>query len=609
MAEPVEWGPDGTPRSARFDDIYRTASGGLQQARHVFLQGCGLPQAWAGKPQWRILETGFGLGLNFLAAWQAWRDDPQRPRMLHFVSIEAYPVGREDILRSAEAHPELQPLARELARQWWGLVPGFHRMSFEGGQVLLTLCVGDVHDMLREQAFRADAVLLDGFEPKRNGAMWELPTLKAIARLCRRGTAVATWTVAGEVRRDLAQCGFVVEKVEGLPPKRECLRGVYDPAWETKGPVDEASVTRSHCVVIGAGLAGAAVAAALARRGWEVEVLDAAARPASGASSLPAGLLAPHQSPDDNLLSRLSRAGVRATLQELAALLPQGDAWQRSGVLEMRLGDERAPPALGDELLPWTRVVAGGNWWHEAAGWARPSALVQAWLQTPGITRRMGARVRSLERDGDAWRVLGDAQVPQAQLAGTRHSGTPLARSPLVIVTAAFDSGPLLGGRITLHPVRGQVSWSHEGEPGISQPVNGNGHFVPRVPVEGRMAWLTGSTYGRGDTDRGERAEDHRANLERLRTLLPDTARALSPVFERGAVHAWAGVRCASSDRRPLVGLVEDGLAVSTAMGSRGLTFAWLCAELLAARLHGEPLPVERKLAGALDVARQFRQG
>ena len=76
MGEAVEWLPDGTPRSPRFDDIYRSSTGGLEQARHVFLRGCGLPQAWAGRPQWRILETGFGLGLNFLAAWRAWKDDP-----------------------------------------------------------------------------------------------------------------------------------------------------------------------------------------------------------------------------------------------------------------------------------------------------------------------------------------------------------------------------------------------------------------------------------------------------------------------------------------------------------------------------------------------------
>ena len=93
------------PRSPRFDDIYHSETGGLAQARHVFLGGCGLPGAWAGKPQWRILETGFGLGLNFLTAWQAWRDDPPRPRLLHFVSVEAWPVRPQDLLRAPRPTP------------------------------------------------------------------------------------------------------------------------------------------------------------------------------------------------------------------------------------------------------------------------------------------------------------------------------------------------------------------------------------------------------------------------------------------------------------------------------------------------------------------------
>lgn len=92
--------PDGAPYNARFGDRYRNEDGGLDQATHVFLGGCGLPAAWADTPQWRILETGFGFGLNFLVTWAAWKADPQRTRLLHFVSVEAFPVSREDLLQS-----------------------------------------------------------------------------------------------------------------------------------------------------------------------------------------------------------------------------------------------------------------------------------------------------------------------------------------------------------------------------------------------------------------------------------------------------------------------------------------------------------------------------
>jgi tRNA 5-methylaminomethyl-2-thiouridine biosynthesis bifunctional protein len=177
-------------------------------------------------------------------------------------------------------------------------------------------------------------------------------------------------------------------------------------------------------------------------------------------------------------------------------------------------------------------------------------------------------------------------------------------------VAAAHGSAALLPGRVDLHPVRGQVSWARRAPddgPWPTTPLNGNGHLLPAVPLGPGLAWLTGSTYGRGDTDTAPRAEDQAANLERLRRLLPALAARLAPSFAGGEVQAWTGTRCASSDRRPLVGEIEPGLWLSTAMGSRGLSFTVLCAELLAAQLHGEPLPLPRKLADALAAGRQRR--
>ncbi|MDB5871026.1 MAG: hypothetical protein JWQ07_468 [Ramlibacter sp.] len=605
MPETVEWLPDGTPRSPRFDDVYRSSTGGLEQARHVFLHGCGLPNAWAGRPQWRILETGFGLGLNFLAAWRAWKDDPQRPRLLHFASVEAWPVAAADLARSVHAYPDLASLAEELCTQWFGLLPGVHRLVFEQGRVLLTLFIGDVREGLRQQPFHADSIFLDGFEPQRNAVMWQLHTLKAVARHCRRGTALATWTAAGEVRRELAQCGFTVEKAEGLAPKRHCVKAVFAPAWEPRGQRPVNALQAGHCVIVGGGLAGASAAASLARRGWQVTVFDAAPAPASGASGLPVGMLAPNFSPDDNLLSRLSRSGVRATLQQARSLLRQGEDWQATGVLELRAEDVALPADASDAARPWTRSADDMQkdsvglsrdalaWWHEQAGWIKPAALVCAWLAQPGVTWRGNTKVGRIARIGDDWLV-------------TDEQGAELARAGLVAVAAAYASAALLDRRVSLQPVRGQVSWAHQQE-GNDMPafaVNGNGHFIPGVPMGEAPAWFCGSTFSRGETDLAPREADHRFNLQRLQSLLPEVAKRVEPAFTDGSVNAWTGVRCAAADRRPLLGELEPGLWVSTAMGSRGLTFAVLCAELMAARLHGEPLPIERRLAMALDVAR-----
>lgn len=625
MAEAIEWLDDGTaggsPYSPRFGDRYRSELGGLEQAQEVFLKGCGLPAAWAGQPQWCVLETGFGLGLNFLVTWQAWKADPLRPRLLHFVSTEAYPASAQDVLRSAQTHPELVPFAQQLQRQLWGLLPGMHRLVFEGGQVLLTLCIGDAKAMLREPSFHADSVYLDGFSPQRNPDIWDVHTFKAVAKCCRRGTRVATWTVARSVRDALAQCGFVVNKVPGTPPKRDNLQGEYNPAWEpkTSRPPPERR-TAERCIVIGSGLAGGAVAASLARRGWQVTVLDAGDAPAAGASGLMAGVLAPHVSPDDSLLSRLSRSGIRAMLQQAGMRLKSGSDWAPTGVLEHCVEHARQLPAtwqdpssnLSHAAGEWTRPATPEQLahcglpldtpalWHLQAGWIKPTRLVEAWLSSPGVTWRGNAPVSQLVRQGGLWQALDAA-------------GQALGSAELIVLACGYASRAMaatagLTSPLALQPIRGQASWAFH-QPGASEtmpafPVNGHGSLVPAVPLADGPAWVAGSSFERDNIRTELRREDEQHNFSKLQTLLPTVAQRLAAQFETGQVQGWAGVRCATPSRLPSLGALGSGetpdLWMCSGLGSRGLTFAALCAELLAARLHGEPLPLEQRQADAL---------
>nr|WP_296021409.1 FAD-dependent 5-carboxymethylaminomethyl-2-thiouridine(34) oxidoreductase MnmC [uncultured Acidovorax sp.] len=652
MSEPIHWLPDGTPYSPRFGDRYHSENGGLEQARRVFLQGCGLPAAWAGQAQWRVLETGFGFGLNFLVTWAAWRADEQRPRLLHFVSTEAWPVSPADLLRATTAHPELAPLAEQLHAQWWGLLPGVHRLAFEDGRVLLTLYIGDAQEMLRQQAPTADSVYLDGFSPSVNPEIWSALTLKAVARCCRRGTQLATWTIARAVRDALAECGFEVQRVPGVPPKRDNLHATYNPTWEPRPRMaslpettPSASAQARHCLVIGGGLAGAATAASLARRGWQVQVLDEADEPAAGASGLPAGVFAPHVSPDDAVLSRLSRSGVRFTLQQARQRLQAGQDWGPTGVLEHRTdGSPGLPTDWRDGPgTQWTipapiaaREQAGlapeaVACWHIQAGWIRPAQMVRALLRERGVVWRGRCRVASLRTEpaaGPGAATPSEATEWQALDA----QGQVLAQASLVVIAAGAGSPTLLADRWPLQPVRGQVSWGRYAAhlpPPAPFPANGHGNIVPSFgmgdpngPANAvtERGWIMGSTFERNVTTLPASAADqlaaHRSHWDKLQTLLPAAARQLSPCFEArlaagesgGPAHAtiehWAAVRCTAPDRLPIVGPVDaqalPGLWVCTAMGARGLTLALLCGELLASRVNGEPLPLDAKLARAL---------
>ncbi len=249
MSEPVVWDGDGSPHSPRFNDRYRSRSGPVAQATTVFLTGCGLPGRWRGAAEFTVLEAGFGLGINFLTTWAAWEADEQRCERLHFVSIEAYPVAAADIVRGARApdcteeedvaltslSARVQALAQQLAGAWQSLSPGVQHLRFAEGRVQLTLAVGEVQPMLERLACVADAVYLDGFSPARNPDMWSPATLQALARHCGPGTTLATYTVAHSVREVLQQLGFRVQRLPGLPPKRQRLQAVFRPIDSASG--------------------------------------------------------------------------------------------------------------------------------------------------------------------------------------------------------------------------------------------------------------------------------------------------------------------------------------------------------------------------------------
>ena len=661
---PVHWRGDGTPTSPRFGDIDRShdsaGDSGLEQARHVFLRGCSLlpeadqPASWAGAPRWAVLETGFGLGLNFLATWQAWRDDPQRPARLFYTAVEAWVCEADDLIRSAAPCAELAPLAAELAAQWHGLLPGVHRLSFDEERVHLTLAVGEVQPMLAELAGAHDAIFLDGFSPDHNPEMWSEATLKAVARLARPGALAATWCSAPAVRERLAACGFEVQRVLGLPPKHHALRARYRPRWTPRPRADAEPVWSqppARCAVIGGGLAGASAAFSLAGRGWRVSVFDTAGEPAAGASALLAGVVAPHVSPDDRPLSQITRAGARATLARAAGLLRAGEDFAASGVLECHEpGKRRRPAAWPADDAPLatqaesladddgrTRAQAQAAHvpldeahlalWHQRAGWVKPAALVRAMLGAPGIEWHGDTSVSSIERTGTRW-CLRD------------EHGAQLAEAELVVIAAGFDSLALLDDPLPLHALRGQIAFGPM--PGGAAdaalppfPVNGHGSLIAHLPGEGGPQWVTGSSFERANTRPDLHAEDHAANQRRLAELLPAAAAALAPQWEDGRAQAWAGVRATLPDRLPAVGawvlrasdqsgsnqalapikqgksainLVVNGMLpihLCTGLGARGLTLAVLGGELLAATLHGEPLPLARSLARRLR-ARRF---
>ncbi|MDD5247775.1 MAG: bifunctional tRNA (5-methylaminomethyl-2-thiouridine)(34)-methyltransferase MnmD/FAD-dependent 5-carboxymethylaminomethyl-2-thiouridine(34) oxidoreductase MnmC [Rhodocyclaceae bacterium] len=589
---------DGTPYSPAYDDVYHSASGGLAQARHVFIAGNGLrgdDARWRGRESFVILETGFGLGLNFLATWQAWRDDPARPRRLHFVSVEKHPFRRDDLARLLARWPELADLAAQLTAAWPLPVPGLHRLHFDDGKVTLTLAFGDAGDLLPQLTLAADALYLDGFAPTKNPELWSDGIAQHLAALAAPGATLATWTVLEDVMTRLAAAGFVLEKRPGFGTKRYMLAGCKP------GTAGLSTFHDNSIVVIGAGAAGSSAAQRLAARGFAVTVFEAASAPAQGASGNLAGVFRPLPSIDDSRLARLLRAGFLYGQRHIAAV--GGVHHDACGVLHIardakheatqrRIVAEQAPPPElvrfverdeASKLAGWP--VAMGGWWFAGGGWINPPSLCRANLAGLGV--RCDSAVDRLERCNAGWRLLA-------------ADGDVIAEATHVVLANAVDARRMIAD-FPVRSGRGQVSHLPE----VAVP--------PFHIVATRMGYVTpavdgmhcaGATLTPDDSDMAPRLDDHVENLLRLDMTLPGYGRGL----DAGQLPGRVGLRPMSPDRLPLVGTLEaEGLWTLNGFGARGLVWASLCAELLASQMAGEPLPAEAELVAALAPGR-FRE-
>ncbi len=640
---------DGQAHAPDYGDRYHPRAGAAGQARHVFLGGNGLPRRWQGARRFAILETGFGLGNNFLATWAAWRDDPARCERLDYMAIELHPPQRADLARALADNGAEPALAGALLEAWPPAVPGIHRLAFEQGRVVLWLAFGDARALVRGLVGRFDAFFLDGFAPPRNPGMWDRRLLQALGRLAAPGATAATWSVAQEVRSGLAQAGFTVDKCTGYAGKRQMSVARFEPRVRMQalpgrpgfaGRLADGPGAGMHCqaVIVGAGLAGAAVAHALAQRGWTCTVLDSAAEPATGASGNPAGLFHGTLHDEDGAHARLHRAGALLAAQVYRALVDAGVPGAVDGLVTRRQAGRagETPPdyalvGSAEEAAAWTGVgLCGPATLYPAGGWISPRAVVKAWLATPGVKFHGGVEVRALRRrlPGPAGAAVphgtqGDAAPSESPWDLLDAQGRVVATAPVVVLAGGAglptidvtegprsSAGPAPG--LPWQTVRGQANWFAT-SPRLRRPVTGHGYAV-QLP-DGQL--LCGATAHAGDEDATLRAEDTAFNLDRLRDLTGLAPQAGAEVCGR------VGWRLGTTDRLPVIGPVPDtddaacgcchqarfmarrpGLFVTGGFGARGLNWAPLAGELIAGWLDGTPLPLTSDLLDAIDPAR-----
>ncbi len=648
----LEWAASGTPRSRQFDDVYYSRDDGLEESRFVFLAGNRLPERWLNRRQaFVIAETGFGTGLNFLLAWEAWSQLPAGAPPLHFISVEQFPLERADLARALATWPQLAAFADALCTQYPERLPGTHRLVFADGAVILDLWWAEASEALSDLAARGeplvDAWFLDGFAPARNLAMWSPDLLQLLAPLSREGATFATFTAAGAVRRTLENAGFAVTRAPGFGRKRERLLGELEqrpaPSPVTGTPWDLPARTPARprsALVLGAGLAGCAAAHALARRGIAVTLLEQDTL-AGGASGNAQGVLYTRLSPRHSALVDFALLSFSHASRHYAQLFREqrlregidgalcGSFHQQADndELDLMASRLREIPGLARVLDAETADAYLGvhqgqrGYWYPASGWLRPAAACRAWVEHPRVSLQELCGSLTLQREGEAWIARND-------------SGEVLAGADCAIIAtghAAATSADL--DWLPLRPIRGQTTRVPASATGdtLRAVFCHRGYIAPAVNGEHCIgATFGGATIGLEDDNLEVDPDDQAYNLQRLAEAVPDWEPALAALAPE-SLGGRVGFRCASPDYLPLVGRVPDraafledyaglrrnarrdikvrgryqgGLYLSTAHGSRGLTSTPLAAEILASEICHEPPPVQRDLCRALAPAR-----
>lgn len=640
----LEFNAEGTPVSRDFDDVYFSNDNGLEETRYVFLGGNQLEERFPlhPRPLFVVAESGFGTGLNFLTLWQAFsqfRDAHPEATLqrLHFISFEKFPLTQADLALAHQHWPELAPRAQQLHAQWPLPLAGCHRLILDDGRVTLDLWFGDINELtgkLDESLNqKVDAWFLDGFAPAKNPDMWTQNLFSTMARLARPGGTLATFTSAGFVRRGLQEAGFTMQKRKGFGRKREMLCGVMAHALTSPSPTPwftRSGSAKRDVAIIGGGIASALLSLALLRRGWQVTLYCSDEQPAQGASGNRQGALYPLLSKHDAAINLFFPSAFTFARRLYDALPVTFDhdwcgvtqlGWDEKSqhkidqMLSLALPDALAVAVDPDQAQQETGVATHCRGiTYPAGGWLCPAQLTAAVLAlaaTQGLRRHYTHTLTALSRQATGW------QLQFAEGKAVEHEVVVLANGHQI---NHFDQTLPL----PVYSVAGQVSHIPT-TPALSalrQVLCYDGYLTPQNPATHQHC--IGASYHRGSEETAYREDDQQQNRQRLIDCFPDAAWAKEVDISEKA--ARCGVRCATRDHLPMVGNVPDydatlaqyaalarqkdaaerapvypDLFMLGALGSRGLCSAPLCAEILAAQMSEEPIPMDTDTLAALN--------
>ena len=647
---------DGTPYSEQFNDIYFDSASGCQQSEKIFILGNNITERIKqAKEGFVIGETGFGTGLNFLLTLQAYQKLQQEPAghncvKLSFISIEKYPLTKEQLAKSFQALPQLRYFADLLLAQYPDFEPSKvalteFTLKFFDDQVTLNVIIDDAAAGLASidspKTGLIDTWYLDGFSPAKNPEMWTEPLFEQIGRLSKQQANITTFTVAGFVKRQLQNVGFRTAKKPCIGSKHEMLTGIFQQNPKSnKGYQLRPTIKKpQHVTIIGGGIASACAAFALTKQGVKVTLYCKDNSLAQGASSNAIGALYPllHQQADD--ISLFYQQAFWRAKEVYTEVIEQGFSFPHDwcGLLEVAYKKELVKRQQKfSELTPWPKALihsvdackaselanislSYGGLFMPNAGWLSPQDAVKQIINAANATGRL-----SVENNI----VVNNINQKQTSHTNDSHQKNWLLstnKGELEASVVVFCGGAEIIDfdwikQLPFTSVQGQVTSmkTNDNINKLSTVICHKGYLTPSH----KHVHCIGATFNKNNTRTTSKPEEDLFNINMLSTCLPELSTNINWTTQDIA-NSKSRLRCMTPDHMPMVGAmpdiqkhietyphlakdknwqynqaapVIDNLYVMMGFGARGLCSAPLAADILTADLCGTPYPVDNNM-------------
>ncbi len=199
------------------DEQYHSVNGAITESNYVYIEKGYLYNA---NKNPTVLEVGFGTGLTcLLTALLA--EKQKRPTT--FYTIEKYPLDKKIIqqLKYGEiVSNEAQVLFKKIHDCKWDM-PIQISKYFNLVKLQSDLLENDLKEIRN-----CDVIYFDAFGPDKQPEMWQPQILRKIYSITATNGVFVTYSAKGVVRRQLAKCGFEMERLPGPPGKIQMLRGI-----------------------------------------------------------------------------------------------------------------------------------------------------------------------------------------------------------------------------------------------------------------------------------------------------------------------------------------------------------------------------------------------